>query len=171
MTEKSRVRFTRSPETGELVGFVSKKQGSGKLWGVPENSPCKKKICVLSEGLKGSITENVLYDVTLRPMRTRNGYVVTTAEQAFFEAKIETTIETGVTYRVTVELGFKTIYFDPLNGRSDSSRTKDGVLKVLNERHDVANLDYVIADFIDHADELLRAMQKDGYDLEQLASK
>ena len=60
---------------------------------------------------------------------------------------------------------YKTIYFDPLNGKTFSSRTKEGVLEILNKRNDIANLDGVISDFLDRADELLRQMEEDGYDI------
>lgn len=164
MTEKSRVKFTRSPETGELIGFVSQ-QSSGKLRGVMEDSPCKKRICVLSEDLKGTIIPKQLYDVTLRAMHNGNGYVVISAEPKTFPATIETTVEHGVTYRVTVKFGHKTIFYDPWRGRSNRSKTKEGVLGELNNRHDISDLDNVISDFIDQADELLRIMKEDGYDV------
>lgn len=59
--------------------------------------------------------------------------------------------------------GGKTVYFDPVNGKTSSSRTKKGVLEILNKRNDIANQDEVISDFLDRADELISQMREDSY--------
>ena len=48
-SEKSQLKFARSEETGELIGFVSRHSKTRKLMGVREDSRFGKQICVLSE--------------------------------------------------------------------------------------------------------------------------
>lgn len=49
--------------------------------------------------------------------------------------------------------------------KTSSSRTKEGVLAALNKRNDIADQNIVISDFIDRADELIRQMHEDGYNV------
>lgn len=165
MAEKTQLKFVKSEKTGELIGFVSKMKDN-KLKGVREDSVYGKRICILSEALKGSILPNTLYNVELKPMHGgKNGYVVTAATQVFFTATVESIIIPEKTYQVIVRFGGKTVYFDPVNGKTSSSRTKKGVLEILNKRNDIANQDEVISDFLDRADELIRQMREDGYSI------
>lgn len=161
MVEKSKVKFTKT-KTGEIVGFVSR-LSTNELKGVHEKDGTRKSVCVISKELKGSIEPDVLYDVELRPMHGKKGYVVTAATRAFFEAQIEMMVKPHKVYKVVVSFGYKKIYFDPLEGKTDSSRTLQGVLEVLNDRNDLLNADGVISDFIDRAQELLQRMKDDGY--------
>lgn len=163
MIEKTQLKFVKSEKTGELIGFVSKTKDN-KLKGVREDSVYKKRICILADQLKGSILPNTLYEVELKPMHgSKNGYVVTAATQVFFNATIESFIVPKKRYQVIVNFGGKTVYFDPLKGKTSSSRTKEGVLEILNKRNDIANQNNVISDFLDRADELILQMQEDGY--------
>lgn len=169
MIEKTQLKFVKSEKTGELIGFVSKTKDN-KLKGGREDSVYGKRICILAEELKGSILPNTLYEVELKPMhKGKNGYVVTSAVQVLSEVTIESFIVPKKEYRVVINFGgkknYKTIYFDPLKGKTSSSRTKEGVLEILNKRNDIANLNGVISDFLDRADELIRQMEEDGYDL------
>lgn len=95
--------------------------------------------------------------------------MVTSATLVLSNVTIESFIVPGKEYRVVINFegkkSYKTIYFDPLNGKTSSSRTKQGVLEILNKRNDIANQEGVISDFIDRADELIRQMQADGYDI------
>lgn len=163
MVEKSRVKFTKT-KTGEIVGFVSR-LSTNELKGVHEGDGTRKSVCVLSKDLKGSIEPDALYDVELRPMHGKNGYVVTSATRTFFEAQIESVIKPHKVYKVVISFGYKKIYFDPLGGKTPSSCTLHGVLEVLNARKDLQNADGVISDFIDRAQELMRRMKEDGYDV------
>lgn len=164
MSEKTQLKFIKSEKTGEMIGFVSKTKNN-KLKGVNEDSTYGKRICVLSEQLKGSIRPKTLYDVELKPMHNgKCGYVVISATQKLFEAYIESIIVPKKVYKVIVRFGLKSIYFDPINGKTASSRTIEGVLDILNTRHDIANQDGVISDFVDRATELLEQMKEDGYD-------
>lgn len=160
--EKSQIKFAKSEETGKIIGFVSRHSKTKRLKGVRESSHYGKKICVLSEDLKGCITPNVLYDVELKQMHNQNGYVVVSAIPVKFKGQLETIMSKGM-YQVTITFGNKTIYFDPVNGKSSSSKTIEGVIGILQERQDVANLDLVIKEFRLQADELLARMQRDGY--------
>ena len=73
MTETTQLKFVKSERTGELVGFVSKTKDN-VLKGVREDSIYRKRICLLSEELKGSVLPNILYEVELKPMHSgKNG--------------------------------------------------------------------------------------------------
>ena len=92
-SEKSQLKFARSEETGELIGFVSRHSKTRKLMGVREDSRFGKQICVLSEDLKGTLEPNILYSVELKPMHKANGYVVVAATPVLFQAHVETVIK------------------------------------------------------------------------------
>jgi len=162
--EKSQIKFAKSEQTGEIIGFVSRHSKTRKLKGVRENSPFGKKICVLSQDLKGCIIPNILYNVELKTMHKSNGYVVVSAIPIRFKAHVETVIVPLQTYQVHITFGNKTVYFDPKNGKSSSSKTIEGVLNVLIERQDIDNLESVIASFKKQAFSLIEQMEKDyGY--------
>ena len=55
--------------------FVSRHSKTKQLRGVREDSPYKKKFCVLSEDLKGKVQPNILYSVELKAMHSRNGFL------------------------------------------------------------------------------------------------
>ena len=169
MIEKTQLKFVKSEKTNELIGFVSKTKDN-KLKGVREDSVYGKRICILAEELKGNILPNTLYEVELKPMhKGKNGYVVISATQILSDVTIESLIVPKKEYRVIINFvgkkNYKTIYFDPLHGKTSSSRTKEGVLEILHKRNDIAGQEGVISDFIDRADELIRQMREDGYDI------
>jgi hypothetical protein len=161
LIEKSLLKFTKSEETGELIGFVSRHSKTKQLRGVHENSTFGKKICVLSADLKGTVIPNILYRVEMKSMHSANGYVVVSAKPALFKAHIETVVLPQNVYQVNVTFGNKTVYFDPKNGKSHSSRTIEGVLAILNGRGDIENQEAVIEDFKEQAEALLQEMKKD----------
>lgn len=161
--ETSQIKFAKSEQTGELIGFVSRHSKTKKLKGVRENSIYGKKICVLSEELKGTIIPNQLYNVELKAMHRGNGYVVVSAVPALFKATIDTVLVSNALYQVKISFGNKTIYFDPKDGNSPSSRTVDGVIKALTVRNDIEDLEEVIREFKAQAKELTHRMKTDGY--------
>ena len=161
--ERSQIKFTLSEETGELIGFVSRHSKTKKLKGVRENSTFGKKICVLSEELKGKVIENILYNVELKSMHLGNGYVVVSATPAEFKAQIDTVIVAQNIYKVCITFGNKTIYFDPKDGKSPSSRTLEGTLKIIKARKDIEDKELVVEEFIRQANHLIQRMEKDGY--------
>ena len=161
--EKSRIKFAKSQESGEIIGFVSRNSKTKLLRGVPETSPYGKKICVLSKDLKGTVEPNVLYDVELKPMHGgKNGYVVVFAQRTLFEATFETFVIPKSAYQVRVTFGNKTIYFDPKDGKSPSSRTIEGVSRVIAERDDILNKEGVLDQFRVDAKALVALMVRDG---------
>jgi hypothetical protein len=161
--EKTQIKFTKSEETGEIIGFVSRHSKTKKLKGVREDSGYGKQVCVLSLELKGKIIPNLLYNVELKTMHNRNGYVVVSAEPVLFKALVEMVVIPNITYQVQIKFGNKTVYFDPLFGRTQSSKTIEGVLKVLNGRKDVEDLDSVVKDFEKKANLLIKKMNTDGF--------
>jgi len=162
-SEKSQIKFAKSSETGEIIGFVSRHPKTKKLIGVFEDSPYGKKICVLAEDLKGKVEPGLPYSVELKAMRNGNGYVVVSAVLATFKAEITTTIVTNAVYQVCVTFGNKTVYYDPKDGKTESSKTIEGVLKVLKQRRDIRDIDQVIEDFLTAANELRKRIEADGY--------
>lgn len=161
--ETSQIKFAESEKTGELIGFVSRHSKTKKLKGVREDSIFGKKICVLSEDLKGTVIPNILYNVELKAMHQGNGYVVVSAEPKQFKAYIEKVIVPKAIYKIKVTFGNKTVYFDPKHGKSSSSRTLEGVLDILTPRVDIEDLDAVISEFKKQARALLEQMENDGY--------
>lgn len=162
ISEQTQLKFASSERTGELIGFVSRHSKTKQLRGVRENSPYKKKICVLSEDLKGKIVPNVLYAVELKAMHSGNGFVVVAATPVLFKAIIETLLSPKETYKVTINFGNKTIYFDPLKGKTHSSRTVAGVVALLRQRIDIEDQEEVIERFKIEAQKLLQKMADDG---------
>ena len=161
--ESSQIKFAKSDETGELIGFVSRHSKTKKLKGVRENSIFGKKICVLSEDLKGIIIPNILYNVELKAMHQGNGYVVVSAQPKKFKAQVKTIIVSKSIYKVIVTFGNKTIYFDPREGKSDSSRTLRGALDILASRVDIEDLDSIVGEFKEKGKILIAQMENDGY--------
>ena len=160
--EKTRLKLLESQTKGELVGFVSRHPKAGRLLGVREDSHYGKKICLLSDHLKGKLRSNILYEVSVKPMRSGAGYVIVEAQQILFVAKVETIIIPNATYKVTVKFGNKNIYFDPLNGRTPSSTTVEGVLSILEQREDIQNKAETIQSFIMEASRMHDRMVEDG---------
>lgn len=161
--EKTRIKFAVSEETKQIIGFVTRNSITRKLKGVDENKDSPKKICVLSEDLKGLIQPGILYDVELKPMRKGNGYVVISATRPCYNAEIEKIIIRKSVYQIRITFGHKIIYFDPKDGNSPSSRTITGVVKAMRERKDLADIEGVIERFNVVANELLEKMEQDGY--------
>jgi hypothetical protein len=163
LIEKSLLKFTKSEETGELIGFVSRHSKTKQLRGVHESSTFGKKICVLSADLKGTVIPNILYRVEMKSMHSANGYVVVSATPALFKAHIETVIIPESTYRILISFGNKTIYFDPKDGKSNSSKTVEGVVEVLAGRRDIEDLETVIEEFRKQAEILIQQIEKGEY--------
>ena len=161
--EQTQIKFVKSERTGRLIGFVSRQGKTHQLKGVREDSIFGKKICVLSYELRDVIIPNRLYATELKAMHNGKGYVVVSAVPVFFSAVVETKVIQGKVYEVTVSFGNKIIYFNPLYGKSSSSATIGGVLKVLRGRKEIENKREVILEFITQANLLLEIL-----DLEDL---
>jgi hypothetical protein len=169
--EKSQLKFAKSEKTGELIGFVSRHAKTKKLKGVREDSIFGKKICLLSEELKEKIVPNILYNVDLKAMHKSNGYVVVSANPILFKARVETIVVPKSAYQIHITFGNKTVYFDPIAGRSPSSRTAQGVLELLDNRCDIEDKETVIENFKKQVSDLIQCMEKDGYSPLPLAVK
>lgn len=160
---KTRLKFVVSDKTNALIGFVTKSSTSRMYRGVNEEENVPKKICVLSDDLKGLIEPGVVYEVELLPMRKENGFVVVSAFRHKYEAKFETVIVPKSIYQIRIIFGHKIIYFDPKDGNSRNSRTIAGVEKSLRDRKDLADIENVIVRFREKANELLEKFEQDGY--------
>lgn len=161
---KTKLKFKKSDRTGSWVGFVSVNIKTGYIKGVREDADEQKKVCVVTHELSPMIEENVLYDVQMIPMRNKNaGYIVVVAEPHAFEAKISSTVIKNAAYRVEVRFGNKTVFFDPKDGRNESVRTINGVVKYLEHRKDIRDIVQVIDQFQMAANAVLTAYKADGY--------
>lgn len=161
--EQTQMKFAVSEQTGEVIGFVSRQSRTNKLLGVREDSRFGKRICRLAKELQGKVQVNKLYDVILKPMHSGMGYVVVHAQPARFEALVDTFIIPRGIYHVTISFGNKTIYFDPKDGKSVTSRTLAGITKFLREVDEIENLDLVLEDVAHKAKLLVERMRRDGY--------
>ncbi len=159
--ESTQLKLVESIETGELIGFVSRNPNTQKLKGVREDSYYGKRICILARELKGKILPNKLYDVELKAMHRRTGYVIVTATPTQFIALVDMFVIRGERYQVTVAFGNKTVYFDPKDGGSYSSKTLEGAVSVLNARDDIKDKELVIERFIKRSVQLLALLDAD----------
>lgn len=159
--ESTQLKLAESAETGELIGFVSRNPYTQKLKGVRENSYFGKKICILARELKDKLQPNKLYDVELKQMHRRSGYVIVSATPTQFIALVDMCVIRGEQYNVTVNFGNKTIFFDPKDGKSHSSKTLEGAVKVLNVRDDIQDKEVVVELFIKQSLQLLAIMDAD----------
>lgn len=144
---RSKLKFTRSEETGAYISFVSQNPKTGQYCGVRQDSPYPKKICVLDKKLSYSVIPNALYDVVMIPMAEKNGYVVTEISPVEFRARVETNYIPGELYMVSVNFGNKSIHFDPMRGHQECVRTIAGCRKVLENRIDIKNINATLIDF------------------------
>ena len=159
--EKTRLKLQELPH-GELVGLVYRSPKNGKLYGVRSESHLGRLVCVISDHLQGSLKANILYDVSVIPMRSGTGYVIIDAERVKFKAHVVVNIVPKRVYRIEIVFGNKTIFFDPLCGRAYTSTSLDGVIELLEHRADIANKEETLQTFVKEAGRLLDRMIKDG---------
>lgn len=158
----TKLKFVKSDKTGSYIGFVSQKQKSHTYFGVRQDCPYPKKVCVLDKKLTCEILTNVLYDVELVPMRERNGFIVVSAVPCEFAATIETLYTPKIQYRINVKFGNKCITYDPLDGEKDSVKKLSACRAILEKRVDIKDLSQVLNDFDKAASDLLNQMFADG---------
>ena len=163
----TKLKFAKSEQTGAYIGFVSQNPKTGRIMGVRPDSEFPKKICIIDQKLSNLIVPNILYDVTLIPMKEKNGYIAIEATPVAFKATIETSYVPKAIYKVEVKFGNKTILFDPVDGKKDSVRTITGVREILEKRMDIENLQDVISDFSEAADLLMKHYNSDGVQFRQ----
>ena len=147
---KTIIKFKRGGEgvnSGKLYGFVTKKEGH---WmGCRDTDECKKKIVFVDRSVSGDIQENTPYNVTLIPMRSEQGFIVTAATQVKFDAKIITRMSKGI-FKVMVKFGIKTIIYDPTS-EMERYNNITGIADLLRHRTDLKNPVQTAEDFIDSA--------------------
>lgn len=141
MKIKTNIKFKKN-EQGRLYGFVSKKP-NGSWIGCREEYPEKKKIVLVDADVENGMIADVLYSVNLVPMKNDNGFVVVSASQKLFKARIETELHDDI-YRVSVKFGNKTLVYDPtsnLQQRRSISQIADLITKAQNlkDRMTIAN--------------------------------
>ncbi len=95
-------------------------------------------------------------------MHSGNGYVIVDITIKEFPAHIVMQARPEELYVVTITFGGKVVYFDPINGRTPSSNTVEGVVKLLRGRCDLANREEVIEEFLSKARILLARMSEDN---------
>ncbi len=162
--EKTQLKLDISKRSGILVGFVYRHVKTKKLLGVREDTPCGKHICLLSDDIPvESVIPNKLYQVSLKAMHNGSGYVIVDLQPIEFPAQIELKISPRKQYLITITFGNKIVYYDPVNGRTSSSRTQRGVVDLLQKREDIQNKRQVIEEFEEQADMLCRIMEKDNF--------
>lgn len=159
----TKLKFTKSEQTGATISFVSQNPKTGEIRGVRQDSPYPKKICLLDKTLVPETLLNTLYDATLIPMAAKDGYVVIEVNPVQFKATIETTYVPKAIYQVAVKFGNKTVQFNPKDGRKSSVRRLDECRKILETRVDVKNLFDVLDDFDEAVDNLLKKYEQDGF--------
>lgn len=164
----TKLKFMPSKTFDTLVGFVSRNHKTKMLCGVREDSPLKKKVCVLNKPLRGSILANTLYDCTLVPARQGNCYIVVEANVTQFNAHVSSQYVKGSTYFVQVEFGGSSIVFDPLHGKQESVKNLDACKEVLEKRVDIKNIGQVVKDFMEAGRMMLRLLNRDKYSLKKL---
>ena len=163
ITFKTKLKFSKSEETGELIAFVNKAK-DGRLLGVREIAP-RKVICVIDEKLKksGLIKENVLYDVEMVKMNYKNGFVVQKAEVAQFPAKIRTNILAKINYQIVIEFGNRKIVYNPFDGRAEKYTKLENVIAYLSSCPDLKDSEELIVKLKKAASIMLNKMANDGY--------
>lgn len=121
---------------------------------------------MLSQELKALniVREKTLYWAEMKPMHGgKKGFVVVSVTPILWPAKIETILVPKAIYKVTISFGYKTIVFDPKDGKFPASRTLDGVLEVLDGRQDIQDKTRIIDEFKAQAGIVLERMVADGY--------
>ncbi len=159
---RTKLKFIKSAQTGSYISFVSQNPINKRYCGVRQDSPYPKKVCVLSAGLSGEVLPNVLYDVVLVPMHEANGFVAIEVTPCEFDATVETSYIPGVTYKVEVKFGNKTILYDPYEGTRKSIRNIAECRQILERRVDIKNIMQVVDDFDNAASSILNKMYEDG---------
>jgi hypothetical protein len=163
----TKLKFVKSEKTGAYISFVSQNPKSGRIVGVRQDSEYPKKICIIDQKLASIIMPDILYDVTLIPMKEKDGYIAIDVNPVAFKATIETTYVPKAIYKIEIKFGNKTILFDPVDGRKESVRTIPGVRAILEKRMDIKDLQQVVYDFLEQVDILMKYYERDGVQLRQ----
>lgn len=159
----TKLKFTKSEETGATIGFISQNPVTKRICGVRQDCEYPKKICVLDKALSPDILLNVLYDVVMIPMKSKDGYIVIKATPVQFKATIETVYVPKALYQVLVRFGNKTVVFDPKDGIQETRKSLNKCRQLLEKRVDIKDIATVVEDFLTHAHHILKRYEKDGF--------
>ena len=159
----TKLKFVKSERTGLPIGFVSQNPVNKRINGVREDSEYPKSVCIADVKIASEIICEMLYNVAIVPMRSKNGYIAIEAEPYQFKATIETSYVKKGCYVVEVKFGNRVIRFDPKDGKKDSVRTLSGCKALLEKRMDIANLAEVVEQFTVAATDLLEKFRRDGF--------
>lgn len=162
---KTKLKFKESEITGEPIAFAFWDKSTKSLLGVNMDDQTKKKICVLSPDLKKKniVKPGILYSASVHLSTKRNSYIVDNVKQYKFKAKVETQIVTKCFYQTIITIGNEKIYYNPFDGKSEFSRTLDGVLGLLEARDDIFNKEETISAVKRSARTVNQYLEADGY--------
>lgn len=156
---RTKIKFSESKvDNAVLVGYVTK-DDQNFIRGCRESDPVKKKVVIPDAVLAQGLLTNVLYECTLKPMKSGHGYIATDAVVCQFPAVVDTTVSDN-RFKVEVRFGGKTVVYDPQFGVDDSRKTVEGTLEVLQGRVDIKDKDRVIDAFLKSAN-MVRSLYKD----------
>jgi hypothetical protein len=154
----SKLRFKYSTRTGNLIAYVTKRNGC--WYGVGKKAREPKQVVLVSPAIQDEVQYNTLYRVAMVPMVEKKGFVAIGVLEAAFVATVITTYVPNILYKVEVKWGNRIITFDPSSKRNNSiSKIGDTIL----DRKDIKWRGRVFADFTDAAEALLRNYRRDGY--------
>lgn len=162
---KTKLKFKESKLTGELVAFAYWDRSKKALLGVNEEDQTKKKICILSNNLKEKniVKPGILYSATVHLSSKNNSYIIDKAIPYKFKAKVETQIISKCFYQTIVSFGNEKIYYNPFDGKSEFSRTLEGVIGLLDAREDLLNKEETINAVKRSARTVNQYLEADGY--------
>ena len=144
---RTNIKFKKNVDTGQFFGFVTKK---GSSWrGCDEKHECKKRIVFADMALSHNIIENALYQATLIPMKSGDGFIAISVNLVKFEGKVETIIDTDV-FVVNVKFGSRCFTYNP-KSKNKKSNDISSIVRLLKNRVDLQDNEGVINDFMEAA--------------------
>lgn len=159
----TKLKFTKSEETGRLIGFVSHNAKTGRVMGVRKNSDRLKQICIVDASIADVIIPETLYDVAIVPMFGKKGFIVIDATPHQFVGRVEMHYVPRISYMVVAIFGNQTIIFDPAETQRPQFSDLNLVLKVLRKVQNVRNISHIVADFTEAAHEMIKRYNKDVF--------
>jgi hypothetical protein len=144
----------RKQADGRFVAYVKKVESKWK--GVSYDEDGKKKIVIAGRQLLSNIKEFTPYKCTLMPMRSGTGFVASEATTVRYDAEI--TVEEDF---VSVKIGNQALVYKP----GDSGMySRKNVIHMIQNHHQVYDLEGVLAEFVEKANELEAKLNYNRYD-------
>lgn len=157
----TKMKLVKSSDTGYIVGFVSRNPKTGVWRGVRQDSAFPKKVCVLDRRLIPYTLTNRLYDVTMIPMKNKDGFVIVEAQPVMFKAKINTYHVEKQIYKVEVLFGGSSIIYDPMEGRLQSVKDLQTAVDTLRQRTDIQDINTIVEQFSNESSKILSAFKRE----------